>query len=85
MVFYLNLLIPEGHAVWNFFEMFAISETKEDTRAWTILHMWNTERIYQFHWILTQTQITSIRNLHMHIISISAIMIFYDSKGLPLK
>ena len=44
--------------------------------------MWNTERIYQFNRILTQTRITRIRNLHMRIIIISAIMIFYDPKEL---
>ena len=53
-------------------------------RAWTISHMWNTERIYQFNQILTQTRITSFINLHMRIISICHYD-FYDAKELPHK
>ena len=42
--------------------------------TWTISHMWNNERFYQFNWILTQARITSIMNLCTRIIS--TIMLF---------
>ena len=42
------------------------------------------ERSYKFSWILTQTRITSFRNLAIRIISICHYD-FYDAKELPHK
>ena len=45
--------------------------------------MWNTERVYQFNWILTQTH-NELQALETCTCALylSAIMIFYDAKEL---
>ena len=48
-------------------------------------HMCVNNLAYVEYGTQLHTRITSLKNFHMRIISISAIMIFYNAEKLPLK